>query len=69
MSARIYDGSFDLAWLRDDETVSSAGDGSGACLVENSRGGSVRIEVGETVDHLLAAFRRHFASTPKGNAR
>jgi len=45
--AAQYDGAFPLAWLREDESVSSAGDGSGACLLHGEGHGPIRLDVGD----------------------
>jgi hypothetical protein len=44
----LYNGYFDLRWLADDESVRSAGDGSGAVIIDSPRG-SRRIELGGRV--------------------
>lgn len=55
MTARtmVYDGSFDLSFLRDDETVRSAGDGTGAVIVESRRDGEIRVEVGDRLSRTV----------------
>jgi hypothetical protein len=45
----IYDGAYDLSWLRDGEQVASAGDGSGACLVVSEQG-ERRVELGDQIE-------------------
>lgn len=57
MSSRMrYDGSFDLSFLLDGETVSSAGDSTGACWVERSTGPGTsqgcRVDVGQVLERL-----------------
>jgi len=47
-AAIIYRGYFDLRWLADDESVRSAGDGTGAVIIE-SPGKSRRVELGGRV--------------------
>jgi hypothetical protein len=53
----VYDGEFDLSFLRDGETVRSAGDGTGACWIEQPTGPGTsrgcRIEVGDVVQRLM----------------
>lgn len=44
-----YTGSFNLAWLKPGERVLSAGDGSGAAIIEDIDGGRRRLNVGDEV--------------------
>jgi hypothetical protein len=46
--AVCYDGSFDMALLEPNETVCSAGDATGACLI-TSPSGQLRIEIGDWI--------------------
>lgn len=45
----LYDGSFPLGFLRDDERVASAGDGSGACVIFREGREPMRVDIGETI--------------------
>lgn len=49
MSDVVYDGTFTLAWLADDEEVCSAGDGSGACIILSPRG-DLRVDIGDVIE-------------------
>jgi hypothetical protein len=62
----VYDGNFDLSFLRDGETVGSCGDGTGAIWIEQvltpSCTHGMRVEVGDAVDRttdgLVVAYRK-----------
>lgn len=52
MSSRqtmVYDGSFPLSFLLEDEQVRSAGDGTGAVTIESDRWGEIRADVGDRI--------------------
>lgn len=45
----VYNGSFELAWLKPGERVLSAGDGTGAAIIEDIDGVRRRVNVGDEV--------------------
>jgi hypothetical protein len=67
-SSMIYDGTFDLTFLRDGETVSAAGDGSGACYVTQPTGpdtaNGFRVDIGDTVERLPSGWLFAYDADP-----
>ncbi len=64
----VYEGTFPLSWLREEETVQPAGEGSGACYVQQPLGAGARgcrVDLGDTVDRLPEGTIIAYRAVPK----
>lgn len=68
MRTLVYDGSFELSFLRADESVGSAGEGDATITVEGPWG-QVRVEVGDRISRTRLGRLTVLSAVPGDGSR